>query len=74
MCMFCAAVPVAASVGAAANVKQHEKIKNVASLVDSDSSSKPALPIIKLTLVLVILLVSASVVYHTVVAPRLGIW
>ena len=55
MCMFCAAVPVTAAVGAKLNADQ---------LAKPDEQRKP---IGKITGIMMALLVAASVVYHTLV-------
>lgn len=53
MCMFCAAVPVVAATGAKLNADQ---------LAKSEDERKP---VAKITGMLMLLLVAASVVYHT---------
>ena len=55
MCMFCAAVPVTAAVGAKLNADQ---------LAKPEEQRKP---VAKITGILMALLVAASVVYHTLV-------
>jgi hypothetical protein len=55
MCMFCAAVPVTAAVGAKLNADQ---------LAKPEEHRKP---VAKITGILMALLVAASVVYHTLV-------
>ena len=55
MCMFCAAVPVTAAVGAKLNADQ---------LAKPEEQRKP---VAKITGILMALLVAASVVYHTFV-------
>jgi hypothetical protein len=55
MCMFCAAVPVTAAVGAKLNAEQ---------LAKPEEQRKP---IGKITGIMMALLVAASVVYHTLV-------
>ena len=53
MCMFCAAVPVVAATGAKLNADQ---------LAKAEEERKP---VAKITGVLMLLLVAASVAYHT---------
>lgn len=68
MCIFCAAVPMTVSAGIAANARQQEQVKK---------GKIPARRVFRLKPVfasLVIGLVLCAVVYHTVVAPRLGFW
>ena len=54
MCMFCAAVPAAAAVGARLNADQ---------LAKPEEERKP---VGKITGIVVVLLVAGSIVYHTV--------
>jgi hypothetical protein len=75
MCMFCAAVPVAGTAVAVAKGKQQEKIDDARLASQADTVSvKSSAMLLKLSLVVMILLIGGSVIYHTVVAPRLGIW
>ncbi len=53
MCMFCAAIPAAAAVGAKLNADQNRKAES------------RRLPISKLTALAVTLLLIASITYHT---------
>jgi hypothetical protein len=53
MCMFCAAVPLAAAMGARLNVAQNRK------------AEARRLPISKLTGGVIVLLLACSVAYHT---------
>ena len=63
MCVFCAAVPMAASVGALAHAKQREQIRN------AEAQGKPAprmvLPAGRVTLGVVGALMIGSLIYHT---------
>jgi hypothetical protein len=72
MCMFCAAIPVTISLGAAAKAKQSEQRKQ------AEASGEPVpqwvIPVVKVTGVVVGSLVVSAVVYHTAIAPRIGIW
>jgi len=66
MCVFCAAIPVAAATGAKLNAKQIEARRSAA----ADGSQPPAeRPIARLTLGAVGLLLVGSLVYHTLLAP-----
>jgi hypothetical protein len=68
MCIFCAAVPMAVSLGIAANARQHEHERQ---------AQEPARRVLRLKPVfaaLVVGLVLCSVVYHTTLAPRIGFW
>ena len=55
MCMICAAIPATAAVGAKLNADQLHK---------PEGQRKP---VAKITSIVILLLVTASVVYHTVV-------
>ncbi len=78
MCMFCAAVPIAGTAMVVAKGVQQEKIDDARLAApqdnDNDASAKPSGTLLRLSFVVMILLIGGSVVYHTVVAPRLGIW
>ncbi len=63
MCMFCAAVPAALSVGAALQGQQRQKRK--AADARGEVYRAPMLPPSKLTGAAVSVLVVAAVVYHT---------
>ncbi len=55
MCMFCAAVPVTAAVGAKLNAEQLHK------------PEEQRKPVSKITGIAIVLLVASSVVYHTLI-------
>ena len=55
MCMICAAIPATAAVGAKLNAEQLHK------------PSEQRKPISKITAVVIALLVTASVIYHTLI-------
>jgi len=59
MCMFCAAVPAVAALGAAADGEQRKKIK-----ADDAARIKPR-PYGKLTLLAIVTLLAISALYHT---------
>jgi len=61
--MFCAVIPAALAVGAAARQKQHQSQQK--SKDEGKTPSKPALPAGPATAVIVTGLAIASVVYHT---------
>ncbi len=63
MCMFCAAVPAALSVGTAVDGQQREKRK--AAEARGELLRPPLLPARKLTGLAVAALVVAAVIYHT---------
>jgi hypothetical protein len=71
MCMFCAAIPAAAAVGANLNAKQ-----NAARLTAEEQGlDLPAKkPIARISMAVIAILVVGSVVYHTLVAPIWKIW
>lgn len=62
MCVFCAAIPVAAATGAALNNKQNEAKKQAEAAGVENPKTKP---IGKITASVVILLLMGSVTYHT---------
>ncbi|MGA7193970.1 MAG: hypothetical protein WBW94_10080 [Anaerolineales bacterium] len=62
MCMFCAAIPVAATTGITLNGKQIEAKKKA----ESAGTEKPTpKPIMQITAGVVIVLMIGSVTYHT---------
>ena len=62
MCMFCAAIPMAATTGITLNGKQIEAKKKA----ESTGAEKPATkPIMQITAGVVIVLMIGSVTYHT---------
>ena len=66
MCMFCAAVPATAVIGANLNHKQLAKRRAAESAGLEPPAEKP---IAKATLGAIILLTIMSVVYHTILSP-----
>ena len=62
MCMFCAAIPATAAVGAKLNARQGADIH---SAQETDSQEIHAKPIKAITAGLIVLLAVGSVVYHT---------
>ena len=81
MCMFCAAVPIAGTAVVVAKGKQQEQIDDAKLVPQADNrpskdtlSAKPGTMLLRLSLVVMIFLIGGSIIYHTVVAPRLGIW
>jgi hypothetical protein len=68
--MFCAAIPMSASVGAAVIGKQKEKTLEAQSRGEISPQSR--VPIGKATLVVTRSLVICSVVYHLVIMPQTG--
>lgn len=62
MCVFCAAIPVAASAGISLNSKQIKAKKQVESAGVEKPRIKPIMPI---TASVVVLLMAGSVTYHT---------
>jgi hypothetical protein len=66
MCIFCAAIPATAAVGAKLNAKQIEARQRA----ETEGVQPPdGQPIARITLGVMGLLLVSSVVYHTVVAP-----
>ena len=62
MCMFCAAIPMAATTGITLNGKQIEAKKKA----ESAGAEKPATkPVMQITAGVVIVLMIGSVTYHT---------
>ena len=72
MCVFCAAIPMTASLGIAAKARRSEKFRQAQAL--GEPLPKLALPVEKLTIAAVGGLVVSAVVYHTAIAPRTGVW
>ena len=71
MCMFCAAVPAAAAVGANLNARQ----KTARQAAEEQGLEPPAeKPIARITLGLIAALAVGSVLYHTIVAPIWKVW
>jgi hypothetical protein len=70
MCMFCAAIPMSASVGVTLARKQKARLREV-----NTSDEKPLqteAPIGRITFVVTGSLVVCSAVYHLVIMPRVG--
>jgi len=66
MCIFCAAVPATAAVGANLNAKQ----RATRQAAEKEGVEPPAeKPIAKATVGVIILLTVSSVVYHTIISP-----
>jgi hypothetical protein len=66
MCMFCAAVPAAAAVGAKLNARQISSLQAAEKMWVQPPAGKP---IAKMTLGAVVFLIVCSAVYHTVLSP-----
>ena len=62
MCVFCAAIPVAAATGAAVNRKQVEAVKEAQAAGVEDPRTKP---VVKITAGVVAFLLVCSITYHT---------
>ena len=61
MCMFCAAIPVTAAVGAKLNADQIRNVKPAA----PDGAETHGRPVLKLTAAAIGLLLIGSITYHT---------
>ena len=61
MCMFCAAIPATAAVGAKLNAKQQAEIREA----QADGEDAKARPVKVLTVGLIVLLAAGSVFYHS---------
>jgi hypothetical protein len=72
MCVFCAAVPLAASVGMAITYQDNEKKREMRQhgQVPPRSLVSPG----KVTSAVVATLIAGSVVYHVAIGPRIGIY
>jgi hypothetical protein len=62
MCVFCAAIPVAATAGMSLNGRQKEAQRKAES---SGEEKPPVRPIMQITAGLVVVLMIGSVTYHT---------
>ncbi len=62
MCVFCAAIPVAATTGVALNNKQLQAQREAQA---AGVENPPAKPVMKITAGVVVLLLIGSVTYHT---------
>ena len=70
MCIFCAAVPVTAAIGANLNAKQNVTRQTA----EKEGIEPPARkPIAKITLGALVLLAIGSVTYHTILARIWGL-
>ncbi len=70
MCMFCAAIPMSASVGIALAGKQKKRLRQA-----GPSTTKPPraeVPIARITVAVTGGLVVCAVVYHLAIMPRVG--
>ena len=73
MCIFCAAIPVAAATGARLNAKQLEARRkamenaseSAANALAPEPNEIPAKPIMRITGGVIVLLLIGSVTYHT---------
>jgi len=63
MCIFCAAVPMAVSLGAAASVQQKQRIKDASAR--GEAPPKVRVPVGKITTVVIVGALAGSVVAHT---------
>ncbi len=72
MCIFCAAIPMTVSLGAVAKSKQNEQRKRAET--QDQPARTSAVPVEKVTAAVVGGLIVGAVVYHTTIAPRIGIW
>ncbi len=72
MCVFCAAVPLAGSIGIAVTHQANEKKREMRQQgqVPARSRLSPAI----VTMVVIMMLMSGSAVYHLVLGPRIGIY
>jgi hypothetical protein len=72
MCMFCAAIPMTASLGVAVTANRQKRRQQAL------KTEKPPITFIispgKATTVLVITLVMSSAIYHTIIAPQTGVF
>ena len=71
MCIFCAAIPLAASMGTAISAKEKEKRHQA--IERGEVPPRLILPPGKTTAVVLVGLAAGSVIYHTVIFPRTGI-
>jgi hypothetical protein len=70
MCIFCAAIPATAAIGANLNAKQ----KATQRAAEKDGGESPAeKPIAKITLAALVFLTICSVSYHTIIARIWGL-
>jgi hypothetical protein len=64
MCMFCAAIPATAAIGAKLNAKQRAKRAEISQAGDDDENIQEK-PVAVITVGLIVVLLIGSVVYHT---------
>ncbi len=69
MCMFCAAIPMAASLGTAASVRLKDKRKQAEAR--GESTPKIVFPVEKATVAVIAALVVSAGLYHTATFPPL---
>ena len=62
MCMFCAAIPAAAAVGAKLNNQQLQRRRQIRA---DGGQGAPDRPVLKITVGVVALLLAGSITYHT---------
>jgi hypothetical protein len=70
MCVFCAALPVTVSVGAAVTARQKEQQREAKVHTESPPVRIPAG---QMTVAVVVGVIVLSAIYHTVVMPRIGV-
>ncbi len=70
MCVFCAAIPMSASVGVTLARKQKARLREAKATDEEQQQSE--LPVGKITVVVTGSLVLCSAVYHLVIMPRVG--
>jgi hypothetical protein len=69
MCIFCAAVPAAVSLGAAAHAKQKQTERAPSPQAEKRAAWVRSVPASQATAVVVAGLVTASVIYHAQLGP-----
>jgi hypothetical protein len=72
MCVFCAAIPLATSVGMAITYKDNEKRREM--LQHGQVLRRSPVSPGKVTAAVVATLVAGSVIYHLAIGPRIGIY
>ena len=70
MCMFCAAIPMSATVGVTLARKQKVRLREAKATVNKPLQQE--MPVGKITFVVTGSLVICSAVYHLVIMPRVG--
>jgi len=71
MCIFCAAVPMSAAIGAAMTGKQHQRREQVQA--NGETIVEQPIPMGKITVAVTGTLIACSAVYHLVIVPRTGV-